>query len=487
MRLLLSALFLIISSAAYAAHINVNAKTKNGGIYRVNAYTYMNAYGRREVRLESNIVGAVQGYGRDLDDDGKVETWFMLSQTQAFNVHILATRHPWGLDAVEHQLFKLHQTSAMASASSAFGSIMSLVMVSAASAYSSQETMYRELLDLEEFRIRLERAQSRGQINRIQWMESVDLMMTGYDETIKRFERAMGGQYWTLAAADAGLWVTGGYIMRGIGRAIGYVGRPLASAPGVAEAREAFSTIARAFQQRYRREMARLRMVRGGAARVVATSVFHQSFPRAMRSLMGKNVVLRKVLPAVARVGRGFSRASLGWRYIAFMASLQISTEAFAHYDEVKSPDPTQFARNVMTHPDIIQNVSYMTSNAYLMTAASHSVRRPRIKFALGGFVAMSNSGISNLVIRGSDDYRRVALDTSWEAIIGNAQIQLDLAALKHFERMAANNNNPRLKLIGWGVVFVDQVAGFAGYSAATAMLDDGPKEVLIVPIHVMN
>ena len=487
MRLILAILSIFLMTSSFAAHVNINAQTRDGGIYRVNAYQYMNAYGKREVRLESNIVGAVQGYGRDTDDDGKIDTWFMLDRNEGLIVVPLASNQAWGTDAVQGQLFRRYQSSLVASASSAYGSVMSRLLVSAASAYASLDVLWRELIDLEEFNIRLARAKERGEIESQQWMEAADLMMKGYDETIKRFERSMSGQYWTLTGADVGLWATGGVIVRGIGRAMSVIGRPLANAPVVSSAREVYNAIASKFVHRYRREMARWRVLRGMPARVVATSVFNQRFPSTMRSLMGKNALLRKVVPAVARTGAGFRMATLGWRYIAFMTTLQLSTEAFAHYDEVKSPDPTQFAQNVLSHPEIMQNVSYMTSNAYLMTAASHSVRRPRLKFALGGFVAMSNSGISNLVIRGERDYRRVALDTSWEAVIGNAQIQLDLRALAHFERAAARNNNPRLRLIGWAVVFVDQVAGFAGYSAATTMIEGQPKDVKLIPVHVLN
>lgn len=485
MRALLALVFLY-SMSTWASHVDITAQTNNG-IYRVNAYTYSNSYGRREVRLESNIIGAVQGYGRDLDDDGKIDTWFMLSRDHAIEIHHIPGQDVWGLDAVRLQLFKRYRTSALASLSAAYGSVMSTVLVSAASQYASREALYRELIDLEEFRIRLERAKLSGTLDDKQWKTAADLLLSGYEETIQRFERAMGRQHWTLTTADTGLWVTGGVIMRGLGRALGVITTPIRDTAVAVQAREAFTVVKNAFVSRYRRELARLRVMRGGATRVVAATVFQQNFPRTMRSLMGKNTILRKVLPVIARVGRGFKRATLGWRYIAFMTTLQLGTEAFAHYDEVKSPDPTQFAKNVLSHPDIIQNVSYMSSDAYLMTAASHSVRNPRVKFAMGGFVAMGNSAISNLVIRGSDDYRRVALDTSWEAIIGNAQVQLDLKALQHFERVAARNNNPRLRLIGWAVVFVDQVAGFAAYSGATAMIDGEPKQVQLIPVHVLN
>lgn len=487
MRLLLLFLSLTFAQSVAAGHVNLNAQTKNGGIYRVNAYNYLNAWGRREVRLESNIVGALQGYGRDTDDDGKIDTWFMLEKDAGLVVIPLKSQEAWGHDVVRTQLFKQFKTSRLASAASAYGSVVSYVLVSAASAKASEDVLWKELIDLEEFRLRLERAKDRGDIDQSQWMEASDLVMTGYDEAIKKFEHAMGPQYWTLVGADMGLWVTGGIIVKGIGKAMAVLGRPIGGLPVVSSVREVYKAVAGKFIHRYRREMARLRVMRGLPAKILTTSVMTTRFPSTMRSLMGKNMLLRRTLPAVARAGMGLKKATLGWRYIAFMGGLQIATESFARYDEVKSPDITEFAKNVMNHPDISQNVSYMTSNAYLMTIASHSIRKPKLRFATCGFIAMSNSGITNLVVRGERDYKRVALDTSWEAVIGNAQIQLDLKALAHFERLAAKNKNPKLKFLGWAVVLVDQVAGFAAYSTATMMLENERKDVKLVPVHVLN
>lgn len=480
--------FILLPHLAFAGETKTDINAQTGsGIYRVNAYNYLNSWGRREVRLESNIVGAVQGYGRDTDDDGKVDTWFMLSREEGLMVIPLPSRQTWGHDVVRTQLFKRYQNSALASAASAYGSVMSMVLVSSASASSALDRFWRELIDLEEFAIRLKRSKDQGHLNHDQWRESVDLLMKGYDEALGKFDHAMGPQYWTLVGADIGLWVSGGIILKGAGKALAFLGKPLSGLPLVSSCKEVYKAIAGKFIHRYRREMARLRVIRGVSAKVLTTSALKQGFPRTMRSLMSKNMLLRRSVPVVGRLGAGMRKATLGWRYIAFMGGLQLATESFAHYDEVKSPDPTEFAKNVMNHPEIIQNVSYMTSDAYLMTVASHSVKKPKLKFAMGGFIAMTNSGITNLVIRGDRDYKRVALDTSWEAVIGNAQIQLDLKALSHFERLAEKNKNPRLKFIGWAIVLVDQVAGFAGYSAATAVIDGERKDVKLVPVHVMN
>lgn len=485
-RWFLLASLLLTTVPAWASRQLVTVQT-NTGTLKMEAHLYQNAWGRREVRLESRFVGSLQGFGRDTDDDGRVDTWFMLDHQEGIQIHHLPSQQAWGLDVVQTQLFRRYRSSKLASLASAYGSVMSSLMVSSASAYSSQETLWRELIDLEEFSLRLKRSKENGEISGQQWTEASGVLMTGFDTTVKRFERSMGTQYWTLVAADIGLWVTGGIIFKGVAKAMAVVGRPIEGLPVISSVKEVYQAVAGKFVHRYRRELARLRVMRGVPAKLITTTLMQTNFPTTLRSLMGKNMLLRKVLPPIARAGIGMKKATLGWRYIAFMGGLQLTTESFANYDEVKSADPTEFAKNVLTHPDIIQNVGFMTSDAYFMTVASHSIRRPKLKFATCGFIAMSNSGITNFVIKGEKDYKRVALDTSWEAIIGNAQIQLDLKALAHFEKMAAKNNNPRLKLIGWAVVLVDQAAGFAAYSTATAIIENERKNVQLVPIHVLK
>jgi len=216
---------------------------------------------------------------------------------------------------------------------------------------------------------------------------------------------------------------------------------------------------------------------------VIAAQTVRTQFPRQMRGLMAKNTLMKKLVPFVVRSGIAVKKALYDWKYIAFMGSLQISTEAFANRSEVYSPNPTTFAKNVLTHPDIIQNVGFMTTNAFFMTAASHGIRPRGVRFAACGFIALGNSSFTNFVIKGENDYQRVALDSGWEAIIGNTQVQIDLAALKHFEQKAAASGNPRLKLLGWAVVLVDQAAGFAGYSLATRSLNRETPDVQLVPV----
>jgi hypothetical protein len=82
-----------------------------------------------------------------------------------------------------------------------------------------------------------------------------------------------------------------------------------------------------------------------------------------------------------------------------------------------------------------------------MMIGVSKNFKTTKAKFLASGAVALTNSSIANLALKEVDDINRVAFDTGWEAIIGNAQVQIDLLALEYFEKLSQKHKNPKLKL----------------------------------------
>lgn len=478
----------LLSAFAAEEKLFVKALT-NEGTKRINVFRYTNHWGRKEIRLESAAlprigrVNPIYGYGRDTDDDEIIDTWFMIDNDEGLKVTRLANRQPWASDIIKNQLFKTYQSSAKSHFSALYGAVFGFLLMSVSHGYTSEIEFWRERMDLEEFALRLEAAKKSGQLTKAQWDAGVDLVMASYEDSLARFERATGRDYAALGAADVALWATGGVIIKYVGKGLSFLGRPLMETTMVRNARAAVIHMARRISQSTRAKLSYFRRAKGAPVAVIAAQTARAQFPRHMRGLMAKNTLMKKLVPFFVRSGVAVKKALYDWKYIAFMASLQISTEAFANRSEVYSPNPTTFAKNVLTHPDIVQNVGFMTTNAFFMTAASHGIRPRGVRFATCGFIALGNSSITNFVIKGESDYQRVAVDSGWEAIIGNTQVQIDLAALKHFEQKALAANNPRLKLLGWAVVLVDQAAGFAGYSMLTRSISRDTPDVQLVPV----
>lgn len=494
--LLYTLLCALISIPAWGEEIRVRLTVQTvDSSTKVQAYHYTNHWGRREIRLEADTlprfgkVNPILGYGRDTDDDGNIDTWFMIDSDKGMVHYQLKSSMPWAHDAVEKELFKLYKSSAGAHFAAAYGAVFGFLMMSISHGFASERELWREIMDLEEFGLRLDRSMKSGELTREQWREAAALLGDGYSETIARFEKATGGDYWKLVGADMALWATGGIIVKGIMKVAKFVGRPISTTSVGQSTIRAVKKLVGGITDRARAQMTRFRSAAGVPVNALAAGMFKQNFPRTMRALMAKNLLMRKMVPIVVRPALAIKKAAREWKYIAFMAGIQITTESFAHSSEVMSSNPTQFAKNVLTHPEIMQNVTYMTTNAYLMTAASLAIKPKGIRYTTCGFIALGNSGITNLVIKGETDYQRVALDTGWEAIIGNAQVQLDLKALSHFEEAAQKAKNPKLKLLGWAIVLVNQTAGFIGYSYATRAIrpDETEKaktpDIQLVPV----
>lgn len=87
-------------------------------------------------------------------------------------------------------------------------------------------------------------------------------------------------------------------------------------------------------------------------------------------------------------------------------------------------------AQNVLTHPDIQQNVAYMASETFFMTAAVSSLKTVKSRYAVCGMIAIGNSTALNFFLKDEINMERVLTDTTWEMLIGSSQVQIDVAPL---------------------------------------------------------
>ena len=79
-----------------------------------------------------------------------------------------------------------------------------------------------------------------------------------------------------------------------------------------------------------------------------------------------------------------------------------------------------------------------------------------------------------NLIVGGEPNPHRIALDTSWESIVGNVQTQIDMRAMQYFEGLSERSINPKLRFAGYALAIVsNQGAGYYGYAEVTHLLDN--------------
>jgi hypothetical protein len=289
-------------------------------------------------------------------------------------------------------------------------------------------------------------------------------------------------------ALDIGAWLTGGVVLKWGGKLLATPIKMLSETTLVKFITENIGQFVVVQQEKLMTKVANLKEkfpTKNTKEKItITTSIISKNLWRSQLSMSIKAIQLKtKILNFSKGV---FNGAKAEWKYLALNASIQTGAEAFARYDQIKDENPLKMAENLLTNKDFQQNVGFMTLDTVLMTGLSRNLKTTKAKFAACGMVALHNSSVINFVVKDENDYKRVALDTSWEMIIGNAQVQMDLAALTFFEKLAQKKNNPKLRLLGYAFVMVDQAAGYFSYSKASEMIDKKPNpepQKMLMPI----
>lgn len=487
-------------AAANETHKSIEAVTKDGSRHTVHVFSYINSNGTREVRIESGAmlrfadgINPTLGYGRDLDDDGTIDTWFMYDYEEGYKTYQAQGQAPWSYDVIQNKLFRSYSSTAKMHIDAVVSSLLSYVSIAVSHAYESQQELDWEMMDLAELKIRIARQQLLGphQISAKQLALANQLLAEAYTRAIQRFDAATGKEYWTLGGADVGLWATGGIVMRWAGAAlsssvkfIGKLGAPLGS--GLKPIMEKFvgkiqvNLAAAATELKFTRN-ASLQV----AVRAMNKAAFRKAYRSMARTLIAKGRIGRAVYKAQKTILVGAGEVAKQWKYIAFSTGIQVAAETEAHGNEVQDSDPAVMARKVLGQPEIQQNVGYMTMETVLMTAMGGVVKRRGMRFLACGFIALTDSAVINVFIKRDHDYKRIALDTGWEVGIGNAQVMADLTAINYFEKLATRTNRKEVKLLGYVVAFVDQAVGYYTYSRATSALNSASSAPAATPVLV--
>lgn len=463
-----------------------------GGRHKVRAFYYTNDNGAPEVRLESAAIpriaegiNPVLGYGRDLDDDGKIDTWFMNDKDEDFKVIHATSADPFCRDVIEQQLFKQNYSSAQMYLNSISSSLMGFFFMSASGAYHSQREFDWETVDIAERTIRLNRMRGQvgpGQISSLQYAYAKAELEEYTERSVRRLQEAGGKNYWLMAAADAGLWLSGGILIKWFGPLLTKAGISIA---GSSAGRQAQLLVKRLLSKRIAKISLTkpLQAIGESGSRVAAATIVplkamsdemvKRSFQRTSRALIARGRLGRIAAKVSYRALLGAKKAAAEWKYIVFFnIGLQTVSETIANAKEVEDPNPAVMVGRVLERPETQQNLAYMALDTVQMTAMSGAFKSNKMRFLSCGFVALNDSFTVNVLVKHDHNYERVGFDTGWEVGIGNAQVQLDMASLGYFERMATRTKNPKLKLLGYVVVLVDQGAGYVGYSKAAAVVE---------------
>lgn len=470
---------------------------------------YTNHLGEKEVRVEAAGIPRVAaninpliGFGRDTDHNELIDTWFFITKNGIEKV-ISEGKNPKGIDVLGKLLEAKYQTTFSMYISSATTSILSYVLLSGSASQQIQEEYYRDWMDLDEMNSNFKRDQEEmgSSYTYDQIMYHYKLSSIGYKEIANRTDRFVKKSFAGYAVADVGLWLSGGIIFEWGGKVLAKLGAVTSTSVFVTTLMDTSLSFIEKQKStidnhlKYFKEKLGTKRVNFGvklAEKELISALTVATWKTALKQTLKSQQMKKSIRVAIAKTFKWPTKvlkaAGVEWKYIALNSVVQVGAEGYARWQDIKDDNPVVVAKNLMTNADVIENVSFMAAESIMMTGISKNLVTTKARFMASGAVALTNSSIMNFAIKEDADLKRVGVDTTWEILIGNAQVQLDLKALEYFEKLALKKQNPKLKLVGYAITLVDMGVGYVTYSKLTSGLDKDKNKlpdpkVMLIPI----
>jgi hypothetical protein len=491
---------------------------KDGSIFPARITAYYNQIDELEVRIETNglpefseNLNPLIGFGRDTDGNDRIDTWFLITP-QGIEVSYKEGYNIFGLDVLPEVLKSKFNTNFEMHLSSAVNSLLSYISLTADKKQQLNEDYYQRWMDIEEAKSQFLKSQKKlitsdrnsqsvilSEKQKVAYLTLQKANLIHLQNDMKVFSDKT---VWGYAAADVGFVFSGTFLFKSILKGLKYLApkKALMDSTLIASMDSAVKGFLKNHKLQINTELKALdslaeskglplRFTQG----LLNATIARQSLQQTLKGYKVKQLLLKgleKALPFGASV---LKAAASEWKYLALNSTVQATSEFFANYDELYNPDPLVMAGNFLKNDSILKNMRFMATETLFMVGLSKNIRTLKGRFLASGAFALTNSTISNIVLSDKFDAKRVALDTTWEVLIGNSQVQLDVASLAYFESLALKQQNPRLKLIGYGVSFLDMGVGYFTYSHAATALDNlsgpAPKQRnyfrLLTPIYV--
>jgi hypothetical protein len=503
---MLAYVFLLISAFTWAGSEAIyEVSSKGADSFEVRALSYTNDLGGREIRLESALlpkinrkINSIIGYGRDLDDDGKIETWFLIEQNRGIYKFVAECEDTSCEKTIRNKVFNNYTKSSKMLFYSAYASLMGHLFLSLDNRFQKESDFYKEWIDLEEYQTRLKRAVAAKTptLTKEQIRTSYEMLIYGYEQNNLMLKKAEGADAWKLLGVDVALWVSGSVVFRLLQKPLIALGAKISASTMGQQLTSYITKFSLAQKKMSNKYIQGFNKKLGGKVTAIQMqkwnrALFKKTYTGGLTAMKMRSRLAEKLAPFKSKLIGSVKAGLSEWKYILLSSSIQLTAETYANYEEVKDRDPLKMAQNVLTHPDIQQNVAYMASETFFMTAAVSSLKTVKSRYAVCGMIAIGNSTALNFFLKDEINMERVLTDTTWEMLIGSSQVQIDVAALTYFEQLSKKKGNPRLKLLGYAVVLVDQGLGYFGYSKLTEHVsereekkqaNDAP-EVKIVPV----
>lgn len=441
----------------------LKVKDKEGDYHRIYAYSYMNALNRQEVRLEATAfpeiikgINPIIGFGRDLDDDGRVETWFMYNTRNGFVRYTTHPQHPLGFDAIENDLFRYYSTSADMYANVIATAIFSYLTITVAKTHESQIEYYKEIMDLEEMTLRYQRGMSMN-ISKMAPYQSEQIrhfLIDAHRRTEEKLDKAMGRDFVLLGAVDIVLWLTGAKVIQYFGKGMAVVGRTLVNTP---LGRVVIKNIGTVLAHRKVQLSASKSLLMRGMTRITAplaasrlsSLIFKKRF-----NILGKGLIARSLLvKQVSKISQKAFKGSIGhirqWRYTLISLGTGFAYN-LAHADV--NEEPESLVKDLLEQREVQERI---------IQTSCPVAKGNKVTTQVLGFVDIRTGEV---LAFNSRTMTRYSLNTGMEitnTVMGANlhQNHVENAALNFIEGLSVGNQRAGGKLLGYVVVVTINLA----------------------------
>ena len=420
-------------------------------------------------------------WARDADGDGLMDAWFTLDRSGQLEV---MDRPAWSDDSwdvareILAEQVRLKNRWALGIL---FNSVTRNLTLVRSHEFTLRQDLFRAQMDLLDLQVRADRLRARiraglatpGAAEEFQTIQGV--ISDGWREICETISKEGYRRHFVMAVGDVGLYLTGAAVLRGVGAGFRWLGAKFSGRAAEQSAGELYAKQVARAGERAAEALRRSGGANAGVVQALRLSA-REKAGLVLRALESRGRMGQWMADAMRTSGRVLGASARQAPYVAVSQTTQLMAEVWNRRDVIFDPNPIVLARNIASDRDLIQNLVFMTNETFLMAGVSTYYRGLGKRMRICGAIALVNSNASSILVKHETDPLRMALDSGFEAIVGNSQVQLDMAAMEYFSRLAKENGNPKLRLVAYAIAFADGLAGYVAYGKLTQAYEKSKK-----------
>jgi hypothetical protein len=498
---------------------------KSGDTVRLNGKYSYNSKGEKELLvylLESHVISLESEQlvliGRDVDDNGLIDTWYFLNENGSVNYMIKPLTKDHDFAHIKIVLDHFFDVDGRWLLSIVGKYAFENLTITGGEEYSFWADYEARQIDIIDMSLRVERL-LKANPNDASLLVFQKMSQEAWAKLHEDFVNHDGQERLKMVGADVAMFLAGGLAAKGLV----WVGRAAISKLGLNKlinsagkmAEEHYTHLKARVTESHKKVKVKISSKfsgEGAAVGPILARIWSAGIAERPALIISDLVFKSRIGQIVAKnftyFVEGLKEIYQTKGYILFSASIQLSTEAimrgYFSYSDVpvilNEPVKTseEIIKKIGSDKELVQNLAYLTTETAVISGVSKVLELKGVplakRFVICGLVSTMNSFIMGKVVKDEVNVKRMAGDTAWEVVVGNSQVIFDLWQWEKWKNFANSVGKPQLKLVGVLITFVHQATGYFYYSKWSELLegknhvgDDAPGNKIPAPINNQN